>query len=462
MPEINLDDTIAAVATPPGEGGIAVIRISGPAAFKIADAVFFSPRGKLSDFESHTLHYGEVCADGKKLDQALASVFRAPNSYTGQDVVEISSHGGLLITRKILDLIIKNGARHAEPGEFTKRAFLNGRMDLTQAEAVLDLIKAKSERALETAGRHLTGSLSRKLNEVKESIMKIYAHLEAFLDFPEEDLEVYTDKEFTARFEKTQRSLEQLLAGFARGAALREGIGVAIVGRPNAGKSSLFNTLLARDRAIVSEYPGTTRDVLEEAIELSGLYIRLIDTAGLASENENPLDRMGMEKTRAVLKGVQGYLYVLDASAPLEKGDRDILCEIDLSKPVLFAMNKSDLPQRLSESDLKKIAQGRSCVKVSSRTREGIETLEKKLFEILWGPGTESAGEQITRLRHKNSVEEALNALKNAREAFSRRESLEYVAEDVKVSLNSLKELVGEVYSEHLLDVIFSEFCIGK
>lgn len=461
MPEIRLEDTIAAVATPPGEGGVAVIRVSGPDTFKIVGKVFHPKKGNLADFESHTIHLGEIHGPESAVDQVLVSLFRAPHSYTGEEVIEISSHGGLLITRKILDLLVRSGARHAEPGEFTKRAFLNGKIDLTQAEAVLDLIKAKSEKSLQAALRQLGGSLSQEIKTLKDGLMKIYAHLEAFLDFPEEDLEIYSDRQFLENFLRAEKAMRDLVSGFQRGAFLREGVRAAIVGRPNAGKSSLFNVLLSRDRALVSEFPGTTRDVLEEAVEIEGIYIRLADTAGLGEGLQNPLDKLGMEKTREVLKQADLYLYVIDGSVPFDSAEENLIKELDPSKPVLAVLNKSDLGIR-SGNEMKRSLPSAEFAEVSSRTHAGIETLEKKLSSLILAEKIETAGEQITRLRHKNAVERAAEALGRGRESFERRESLEYSAADVKSALDALRELIGEVYSEDLLDVIFSEFCIGK
>ncbi len=311
MPKIDLEDTIAAIATPIGEGGISVIRLSGKDSFSILENVFHPQKGKLPEFPSHTIHLGKIVNDRDEiLDEVLVSLFRAPHSYTAQDVIEISSHGGLIVTKNILDLLISKGARHAEPGEFTKRAFLNGKIDLAQAEAILDLIRAKSEKSRECAVRQLTGSLSQRFKVIKDELMKMYAHMEAFLDFPDEDLEVYSDTAFREKFARLEKEISSLIASFKRGSVLREGAVVAIAGKPNVGKSSLFNTLLARDRALVSELPGTTRDALEEAVEIGGIYMRLIDTAGLGPALENPLDRMGMERTRQVLGQTRFFLYL--------------------------------------------------------------------------------------------------------------------------------------------------------
>lgn len=468
MPEIHLEDTIAAIATPAGEGGISVLRLSGPDSFRVLAKIFKPVKGKLEDFSSHTVHLGEIAAGGQRIDQVLVSLFLAPNSYTGQDVLEISAHGGLVVTKNILDLLIKNGARHAEPGEFTKRAFLNGKIDLTQAEAVLDLIRAKSEKSLTAAVRQLGGSLSQRFKEIKDELMKMYAHMEAFLDFPEEDLEIYEDKVFAAKFSKITEEIQALIAGFARGSLLREGALVAIAGKPNVGKSSVFNALLSRDRALVSEHPGTTRDTLEEAIEVGGIYLRLVDTAGLSPEigKKNPVDLMGMERTRQILKDADSFLYILDGSAAIEDADRLVYEEITRinsasgSKPVLVLINKSDLPQKIDKKVLQQMTGHKNVIEISAKDKKGFENLEESLRKTF--SSFEVAGEQITRLRHKNALEEAAASLRQSQAAFLKRDSLEFVVEDLKRSIDVLRELIGEIYSEDLLDVIFSEFCIGK
>lgn len=470
MPNIHLDDTIAAIATPIGEGGISVIRVSGPEAFEIAGKMFRPLKGALNSFQSHTIHGGQAVDENSRvLDQVLASIFRAPHSYTGQDVIEISSHGGLIVSKKILECLIAAGARHAEPGEFTRRAFLNGKIDLTQAEAVLDLIKAKSDKAAGIAIRQLGGTLSLQFKNLKDELMKIYAHMEAFLDFPEEHLEVYDNQAFHQKYDAILNQLRQWVAGFERGALIREGALVVIVGRPNVGKSSLFNALLARDRALVSEFPGTTRDSIEEAIEIEGLYLRLVDTAGLAPELEtagHPVDRLSMERTRKALAEADAFLYMVDRSQPLTRADTQVYEEVmkaagaeAFSKPVLCVANKSDLPGKINPEALKKLT-GLECIEISASRKTGFDLLEKKLSEIFTVSATE--GEQITRLRHKQALEEAFQSLELSRQAFLNKDSLEFVVADLKRALNALQELVGEVYNEDLLDVIFSEFCIGK
>jgi tRNA modification GTPase len=457
------DDTIAAVATPPGAGGLSVIRVSGKRAFEIVGKFFHPKRGRLPAFDSHTVHMGEVRDQkGGPVDEILVSIFKKPHSYTAEDCVEISSHGGILVTKKILALLIEGGARHAEPGEFTRRAFLNGKMDLTQAEAVLDLICAKSAKSLEMAARQLSGSLSRELTALKDGLMRIYAHMEAYLDFPDEQLEIFDDAAFLDRFADICKKVENLIASFRRGALIREGVTVAIAGKPNAGKSSLFNALLERDRALVSEFPGTTRDTLEEAVEIGGMYVKLIDTAGLTPTLGHPLDRMSMERTRQTIRQADLCLFVTDMSSDVDSGDEAVYGALGVGKRTIVVANKSDLDGKIDFLKLEKLTGESDPLKISVFSREGLDQLEKRIAETIGRDCLQGEGEQITRLRHLQALEGALEALRRSEDGFRRRESFEYIIVDLKSAADKLRELIGEVYSEDLLDVIFSEFCIGK
>jgi len=458
------EDTIAALITPPGEGGVAVIRVSGPGAFKIADAVFAAKnRQKAVSFKSHTIHLGEIRQKKDEvLDQALLSVFRAPSSYTGEDVIELGLHGGMVLASKVLALILSAGARFAEPGEFTRRAFLNGKMDLTQAEAVLDLIKSKSSLSIQTAARQLGGALSARFKVLKKRLMTLYAHMEAFLDFPEEDLEVYSDGEMTQGLRSAREEIGALIQTFQRGSLLREGALLVIAGKPNVGKSSLFNALLERDRALVSEFAGTTRDTLEEWLEVKGLAVRLADTAGLMQKAPHPLDAMGVGRAKRSLQEAQAYLFVLDGTRPLEEEDFAAWNSLESGRPVIGVLSKSDLGVQLKAQDLERFSSAVCWLEISSQKRSGFEAMEDKIFEALAGRNSEAGGEQITKVRHKRALESALEALERSEQAFNHRASLELVTLDLKIAIDALRELIGEVYSEDLLDVIFSEFCIGK
>jgi len=464
MSKLDLDDTIAAIATPIGEGGIAVIRVSGPGAFEAVGTFFKSPKSqRLGDEPANTILWGKFVLPETEfpVDQVLVSIFRAPQSYTGQDVIEISCHGGLAVTKKILGLLLGKGVRHAEPGEFTRRAFLNGKLDLTQAEAVLDLIHAKSDRSLDIAARQLAGSLSRALKEMKEDLMRLLAHMEACLDFPEEDLALDVKTGMQAQFAGIQEKIRALLAGFERNQLIREGVLVTLIGKPNVGKSSIFNALLERDRALVSDLPHTTRDHLEEALEIRGFFIRLRDTAGLVSTAGHPLDKMGMERTLEALRESDVVLYAVDGSVPLEEADRHVFNLVPEKKKTIVLVNKSDLPFRAGKKELEALADKKICIRLSAKTREGFQELEERLSGLL-EQKTSETGEQITKLRHKKALEAALENLRRAEHSFNEKMSLEFVTPDLRAALEAMKEMTGEVYSEDLLDVIFSEFCIGK
>ncbi len=463
MSKFDLDDTIAAVATPAGEGGIAVIRVSGPGAFDSVQPFFKCPENKnLSERSANTVVWGKFLdPEGSPVDQVLVSIFRAPQSYTGQDVLEISCHGGLAVTKKILGILLTKGVRHAEPGEFTRRAFLAGKLDLTQAEAVLDLIHARSGRSLEIAIRQLSGSLSRLLKELKDELMRLLAHMEASLDFPEEDLDVDVKKGMQDQFTRVQEKIRSLLAGFERNQLIREGVLVAIAGKPNVGKSSLFNALLERDRALVSDLPHTTRDQLEEALEIRGFYLRLRDTAGLVSAPGHPLEKMGMDRTCETLQESHIVLFVVDGSAPLDASDRHVFEMIPPEKKMIVIVNKSDLPSADGTREIEAFLGDKPRIRLSARTREGFKELEAVIAELLEQEASEQ-GEQITKLRHKKALESALGALERAEKSFRDKMSLEFVTPDVRAGLEAMKELTGEVYSEDLLGVIFSEFCVGK
>lgn len=463
MPEIHFDDTIAAIATPPGEGAIGIVRLSGIDAIRIADDVFRAATGKkLEKAESHTAHYGRIFAqDGREVDEALATIFRAPRSYTGESLVEFGVHGGMKILKNVMAVIIRAGGRQAEPGEFTRRAFLNGKMDLTQAEAVLDLIRAKTDQSIDAAIHQLKGDLSKRIQALKERLMLLYAHMEAYLDFPEEHLDVFSNAEFARRFEDITNELKALIHTYAKGEIVREGILVVIVGRPNVGKSSLLNALLERDRAIVSDIPGTTRDVLEESIEIGGFWLRLVDMAGLGLRSDHPLDRVAADRAEKCLQEGNLFLWVVDGTAVDFQEDLKIKERI-AGKPFISVINKMDLIGASRMDSLKEeIGETDACF-ISAVTREGLEGLEKKIEAHILKQtgGFESA--LITRARHKDALTCSLEALKRSHDAFLEQASLEFVTVDLKAALDALKELIGEIYQEDLLDLIFREFCIGK
>lgn len=458
----SLDDTIAAVATPPGASAIGIVRLSGKAALRIASRMFQTVSGeKLDAVKSHTVHFGTILGPaGETIDQALASVFCEPKSYTGENLVEFSAHGAPVVLKKILAHALALGARHAEPGEFTKRAFLNGRMDLTQAEAVLDLIRSKTDRALQAALDQLQGKLGTGIRALKEELMMLYAHLEADLDFPDEHLDIYSSHELAQKFETAIERMRSLAAGYSKGHLVREGVLAVIIGRPNVGKSSLLNALLDRERALVSDIPGTTRDTLEESVELGGFWLRLVDTAGLGDSRDS-VDRAAMERTRKLLENGDLFLWVLDGHDGWTREDQEIF-DLLREKQTIVAVNKNDLPPAGNLDELKKIGLEENAVRLSAKTRAGMLELEKKIISWLERQNGTPDSFVLTRARHKYALESALGSIEKSYSALRQKEPLEFVTLDLKQALDQLKELIGEVYSEDLLDVIFKEFCIGK
>lgn len=463
MPKINFEDTIAAVITPPGIGGISVIRVSGGQSIaSVAPFFHSSKKKKIGSAPSHTVHHGRIMDEkGNKLDEVLVTLFRAPHSYTGEETVEISCHGGSRSSGSLLGLLCRQKVRQAEPGEFTRRAFLNGKMDLLQAEAVLDLIRAQSDISLQTALRQLEGGLSQKIRQLKDGLLKIAAHFEAGLDFPDERLEVFSDEEFERRIREIEKEMKNLIASFERGMAMREGILVVMAGKPNVGKSSLLNALLEKDRALVSEIPGTTRDSLEETLVLEGWTVRLVDTAGLSTLSRDPLDRLGMERSRRYLEQADLLLFLMDGSTDWDGEDEALLKEVT-GKNVLPVINKTDLPQKVDLRRIQPLFSSQTPSLISCVTGRGLEELEKKIVERMVSAEKYSAGSVLTRLRHRTAVEKSLVSLERGRKGFQEGLSAEFFLTDFQAAVDSLRELIGEVWSEDLLDVIFQEFCIGK
>lgn len=455
-----LADTIAAIATPLGEGGLAVIRISGPAALVVADRCF-QPSGKSSLKPSvaptHTIHYGHIERAGRIIDEVLVAVMRAPRTFTREDVVEITCHGGLLPAKLVLDTVLAGGGRLAEPGEFTRRAFLNGRLDLAQAEAVADLIHARTELALAAANEQLAGQLSRRIHKLRDDLIQTLAHVEAHIDFPDEDIAPATKDQLLARLERGLAFMEELLRTASEGQILRRGIRVAIVGRPNAGKSSLLNQLLGHDRAIVSPIAGTTRDTIEETASIRGLPFNFIDTAGLR-EGGDVIEAEGIRRSRASLATAEVILHVLDLSEPLTRDDEAHLAEF-AEKKSLLVLNKVDLPRRLVlPSNLAAPALEVCCV-----TGAGLEALKDALKAAVWAGDIKAEMLQVMiNSRHEHALQRARAATAHTLEAFRAGLTLELAAMDLRIAVNAVGEIVGKTTTEDLLDSIFSQFCIGK
>ena len=454
-----LDDTIAAIATPLGEGGLAIVRISGAGAFTVADKVFV-PRGKsslrITEAPSHTLHYGHVVQDTKPIDEVLAAVMRAPRTFTREDVVEITCHGGVLTTKLVLDAVLGSCARMAGPGEFTKRAFLNGRIDLAQAEAVADLIAARTELAVAAANEQLAGRLSQRINEVRDQMMLTLAHIEAHIDFPEEDIAPDTHAQLINRLERAVAFMDALLRTANEGQVLRRGIRAAIVGRPNAGKSSLLNQLLGHDRAIVSSIPGTTRDTIEETANIRGIPVVFIDTAGLR-EAADEIEAEGVKRSRTSLQRAELILHVLDNSEPLAATDSQYLNEFAAKKRIVVR-NKMDLPSKLEwpPSDV-------PVVEVSCTTGAGLEALKDAIKRLVWSGEIRADMLQVMiNSRHQDALRRARDATLNTINVLTQGEGLEIAALELRIAANAIGEVVGKTTTEDLLDAIFSQFCIGK
>jgi tRNA modification GTPase len=453
-----MDDTIAAISTALGDGGIAIVRVSGPRALEIADAIFRSRQGKPSAFPTHTIHFGTVGLNGDCIDQVMLTVMRAPRSYTKEDVVEINCHGGLLPAKKILSLALRHGARPAEPGEFTKRAFLNGRIDLTQAEAVIDLIRARTERAHTAAVHELEGHLSAKVNAVRDQLVTILAHIEAHIDFPEEDIAPDTRDKLLADTESVVGFLERLFATARRGKILREGIAVAIIGRPNVGKSSLLNALLGHDRSIVTPIPGTTRDTVEELANIRDIPVRFTDTAGIRKAR-GAVEEIGVARSRKALASSELVLHILDASRPFSQADRQ-LAGLYRGKPSVLVFNKVDLSEQLK---LPADFAGRNQVRISATTGTGLEDLKDKIEEIVWAGGIGGTDLDVAiNERHADAIRRALVALTGANNELKTGAPLEIVSQQLRTGLDAVGEIVGKTATEDILDKIFSTFCIGK
>lgn len=460
-----MSDTIAAISTPLGEGGIGIVRISGKKALSIADKVFRSPQEKKpSKFESHKLHYGHIIdSEGRIIDEVLLSVMFADRSYTREDSVEINCHSGIVVLRKILDLVIENGARLAEPGEFTKRAFLNGRIDLSQAEAVLGIIEAKTEAALRAAIGQLEGHLAVKIKEIRETLLDIRTQIEAEIDFPEEDIPFVSPEEVLKKTERAKTEIEKVLEKAEQGIILRKGILTAICGKPNVGKSSLFNALLKKDRAIVTPVPGTTRDTVEEVIDLKGIPFYLVDTAGIR-KSKNLVEKEGIIRSQNSLKKADIVLFIIDGSRDIEKEDKQIAREVK-NKKLLLIINKIDLPQKVSPQKLcQDLDLEAKVVSISATEERNLPLLEKAITDSVWqGDVYSSAGDLlISNLRQKESLTKARQALINFKQGIEKEVSEEFLAIDLKEAIDSLGEISGETASDDILERIFSKFCIGK
>ena len=482
----HLDDTICAIATPIGEGGVGIIRVSGGRSLDIASKVLKLQSGRaLADLPSHTLSLADIVLsptrspfsnngnEGTPLDQVLVATMRAPRSFTGENTVEIHCHGGQLILTMACEALVQEGARLAEPGEFTRRAFLNGRMDLAQAEAVLDTIRATTSASLKVAQEQLRGKLSERIGHLRDQLIRLLGNLEAGMDFVEEDITFISSPDLERSLKFLLDDVSTILKTADEGRLVREGLDVAIVGKPNVGKSSLLNALLETDRAIVSPVPGTTRDVLEEGVKILGVSVRLIDTAGLR-DTQNEVEKEGIRRTTQASEQAGLVLIVVDGSQELSRYDVEIIKK-NFDKKKIIVLNKADLPLKISEATLKSLllsepaAEGQEfsafqrIVTMSAKTGMGLEKLRQEIRSLAYGPFLESGAHVlITRLRHKLALERAREGLTNALNALEQQFPGDCVALDLRVALDALGEIIGAVTTEDILDHIFKEFCIGK
>lgn len=459
-----LFDTIAAISTPPGEGGIGIIRISGPECVNILKKIF-KPK-KLKDWQnitSHTLHLGEVIDEkGRVIDEVLVSIMKGPRSFTAEDVVEINCHGGFVALKRTLELTINAGARIAEPGEFSKRAFLNGRIDLTQAESIIDVIRAKTDFGLEMAVGQLKGKFSEKIGEMRQVILGLVAKIEAAIDFPDQEIEEATSIEVEEKVKIISREIKNLLDTADQGRMIREGINTVIVGRTNVGKSSLLNALLKENRAIVTDVPGTTRDTIEEFINIGGFPLKIVDTAGLR-ETEDVVEKIGVEKSRAMLEKSDLVLAVLDIVSGITDEDL-VLLKMLQDKKTIVVINKIDRrkPDQL-KSEFEEILQGFPYLYISAKNEIGLTDLEKAIIDILGSGGIRVSDQlMVTNLRHKNLLNNAAKHLNEVIDSLDLGMSIDLISIDLQGAWENLGEITGETAGEDLLDRIFSDFCIGK
>lgn len=458
-----LEDTIAAVSTPLG-GGIGIIRISGERSFKVVEKIFRPVKPyQIEEIKTQTMKYGHIFnpQTGETIDEVLVSFFKKPHTYTRENMAEINCHGGPLIAKRILELVLENGARLAEPGEFTKRAFLNGRIDLSQAEAVIELINAKTDSARRISLRQLEGRFSEKIKKIRGIMVESIADIEVGIDYPEYDIEEVSMNKLYQRMEDCLKEIRELIGTFSEGRIIREGLEIAIVGKPNVGKSSLLNALVQKERAIVTEIPGTTRDMIEEYIELAGVPVKIIDTAGLR-ETEDLIEKMGIERTKMVINKADLILLVLDGSEEITSEDKEFF-EYIKNKKVIIVVNKIDLDIKLKEEEIKNLFSQKELIWISAKEEIGLEEIENAIKRMFFSKEIELEDQVIvTNVRHKKILEETAKELENVLESINSKVPIDIISISITEAANKLGELTGEIVSEEVLNTIFSKFCIGK
>ncbi|UJF33316.1 tRNA uridine-5-carboxymethylaminomethyl(34) synthesis GTPase MnmE [Paenibacillus hexagrammi] len=457
-----LKDTIAAISTPLGEGGISVIRVSGDDSIPLVDRVFHS-KIRLPDAATHTVHYGHIVEPGttEKLEEVLVTVMKNPRSFTMEDVVEVSCHGGIVSVKKVLDLLLLQGIRLAEPGEFTKRAFLNGRIDLTQAEAVIDLIRAKSDRAFKVALKQVEGKLSKEIKLLRHQLVELMAHVEVNIDYPEHDVEEMTNVLIRDKCTLVKTEIERLLHTAQQGKILREGIETAIVGRPNVGKSSLLNELAQENRAIVTDIPGTTRDVIEEFVNVGGIPLKLLDTAGIR-ETTDIVERIGVERSKSALAEADLILLVLNSNEELQMDELVMMKQL-AEKQTIVILNKIDLPRRIDLDQVRAYFSDERIVELSLLENRGVDSLEKAISSIFFEGKLESADlTYVSNVRHISLLKQALKSLQDALDANADYVPIDMIQIDIRAAWEQLGEIIGDSVGESLIDQIFTQFCLGK
>ena len=457
-----IDDTIAAIATAPGEGGIGIVRISGEKSLEVAQSIFKSKSGKMiKDYNTRTLIYGKIVDGEKVIDEVLVAYMKGPNSYTAEDVIEINCHGGFISVKKILELILSKGVRIADAGEFTKRAFLNGRIDLSQAEAIIDVIKSKTDMAHEVAQNQLEGSLAKKIKDLRMNVTEVLAHLEVSIDFAEEDVEEITYQTLEEKSLELRNEIKKLYDTAESGKILRDGLKTVIVGKPNVGKSSLLNSILGENRAIVTDIAGTTRDVIEEFVNIKGIPLKIVDTAGIR-ETEDVVEKIGVEKSRESFSTADLVIMVLDASRKLSEEDVDTLESIKNKKTIVL-LNKVDLEAQIELEKIKEFVSSDDIIEISALKNQGIEELQDKIESMVYqGSVKNSSNLMITNSRHKDALFKAYESINDAISAIEQRMPYDFIEVDFKNIWDYLGYINGDTVREDLLDTIFANFCIGK
>lgn len=459
-----LDDNITAIATAPGEAGISIIRISGPCSIDVLDGIFSSKKGiSIKEFPQRRLVYGHIVdkEKNKVLDEVLAVYMKAPYTYTKEDIVEINCHGGIVPARNILKLILKNGVRLAEPGEFTKRAFLNGRIDLAQAEAVMDLISAKTDKGFDVALNQLEGGISRKVEDIRKVILETLAHLHVSIDYTEEDIEEITYPELLNRTKIINKDIKSLLKTSETGKIIREGLNTVIIGKPNVGKSSLLNALLRESRAIVTDIPGTTRDIIEEYLSVKGIPLKIVDTAGIR-QTEDLVEKIGVERSKEFFNKADLIILVLDASDDLTEEDKEIISHIKHKKAIII-LNKIDLPQKIKEEELKELLGDKRIIKTSIIEEKGLSEIEDEIVNMVYGGQVKSSDTSfVTNIRHKNSLERASKSIEEGLSAVKQNLPYDLIEVDIKDCYDALGEITGDTVKDDIIDKIFANFCLGK